>query len=578
MIDMKNVGKTIAALRNRKGMTQQQLAAATGVTHQAVSRWENGASLPDMQTMLSLSRLFGVTIEQILNGEALEEKPNLAKKFLSMLGLDQPVEKPDEAPEADIEDEPDAEETAPEAEKAEPADGPAAEEAQPKAETQAEPEQKPVFNLKRVISVAPFMSKEALDELVMKCMGYADWHAVVALAPFLSRAALAKIVDRLMQEQDADRAVIVKLAPFIGSDQLAQLLEKNSSQLNWTTLKQLAPFLPKDVVDRLAVTLAQMPDDAEPDKTASTIESVLDNVGSVLDGIGNGITNAVQNVVKTINQYANGTQSEKAEPEKPKSEKKAAVLRIIAKKAIEDENADWLSDHIDDIDDAETLAKAVAVAVHKDDKDLFESILERAEAIGADAHTVGKAASDAGKTGWLTGDLGRFTDTAFLRKLAEDALARNDKDLFVDILEQIGENGGDVNEAAHLASDAGKADWLGDVLESITDSAILLRFARTAVENRDMELLRNALSNLDDAGKTSLCDDAEAAADTDAMSVLLEYGCADRVLIYAVKRSLLDLTDDAAECAGDDALTEALQIAIEKSDWPVINIITEYMN
>ena len=54
MIDNRTVGKTIAGLRQAKGMTQQQLAAAMNVSHQAVSKWENGAALPDIQTMVEL--------------------------------------------------------------------------------------------------------------------------------------------------------------------------------------------------------------------------------------------------------------------------------------------------------------------------------------------------------------------------------------------------------------------------------------------------------------------------------------------------------------------------------------------
>ena len=63
MINNIAVGKTIAKLRQNRNMTQQQLAAALNVSHQAVSKWENGAAMPDVQTLLDLTRLFGVTVE-----------------------------------------------------------------------------------------------------------------------------------------------------------------------------------------------------------------------------------------------------------------------------------------------------------------------------------------------------------------------------------------------------------------------------------------------------------------------------------------------------------------------------------
>ena len=74
MLDNRTVGKTIAALRQANRMTQQQLAATMNVSHQAVSKWETGQALPDMQTLLDLSRLFGVTIEQLLLGDIPEAR------------------------------------------------------------------------------------------------------------------------------------------------------------------------------------------------------------------------------------------------------------------------------------------------------------------------------------------------------------------------------------------------------------------------------------------------------------------------------------------------------------------------
>ena len=77
MIDNRAVGKTIAALRQNRNMTQQQLAATLNVSHQAVSKWENGAALPDVQTLVNISQLFGITLEQLLSGELPPERSPL---------------------------------------------------------------------------------------------------------------------------------------------------------------------------------------------------------------------------------------------------------------------------------------------------------------------------------------------------------------------------------------------------------------------------------------------------------------------------------------------------------------------
>lgn len=74
-IDNRVVGATITRLRMSAGMTQQQLAAGLNVSHQAVSKWEKGAALPDIQTLLSLTQMFGVTIEQLLSGNLPNDEP-----------------------------------------------------------------------------------------------------------------------------------------------------------------------------------------------------------------------------------------------------------------------------------------------------------------------------------------------------------------------------------------------------------------------------------------------------------------------------------------------------------------------
>ena len=65
-MDMMTLGKQIAYYRKEWGLTQEALANRLGVTNQAVSKWERGAALPDVETILVLSRLFCVSMEALL--------------------------------------------------------------------------------------------------------------------------------------------------------------------------------------------------------------------------------------------------------------------------------------------------------------------------------------------------------------------------------------------------------------------------------------------------------------------------------------------------------------------------------
>ena len=63
------LGQRIALLRKQKNLTQDALAAATGVSAQAVSKWENDLSCPDIMILPQLAKLLGVTVDHLLTGE-----------------------------------------------------------------------------------------------------------------------------------------------------------------------------------------------------------------------------------------------------------------------------------------------------------------------------------------------------------------------------------------------------------------------------------------------------------------------------------------------------------------------------
>ena len=67
------IGKRIGLLRRQKGLTQEELANHMGVSPQAVSKWENDQTCPDISALPKLAQLFGVTVDELLSGK--EELP-----------------------------------------------------------------------------------------------------------------------------------------------------------------------------------------------------------------------------------------------------------------------------------------------------------------------------------------------------------------------------------------------------------------------------------------------------------------------------------------------------------------------
>lgn len=66
MIDFVKVGKRIADLRRSFGLSQDELAEKLFVTRQAVSKWENGMSVPSIDILSDICRMFSVSFEELL--------------------------------------------------------------------------------------------------------------------------------------------------------------------------------------------------------------------------------------------------------------------------------------------------------------------------------------------------------------------------------------------------------------------------------------------------------------------------------------------------------------------------------
>ena len=63
------IGKRIAALRREKGLKQDDLAGMLEVSPQAVSKWENDQTCPDISLLPGLANILGITVDELLSGK-----------------------------------------------------------------------------------------------------------------------------------------------------------------------------------------------------------------------------------------------------------------------------------------------------------------------------------------------------------------------------------------------------------------------------------------------------------------------------------------------------------------------------
>ncbi len=73
-MNQEKMGKFIAEMRKRKGLTQEDIARHFGITSQAVSKWERGINAPDISSLNGLAQILDVEVLELLNGEKIDKK------------------------------------------------------------------------------------------------------------------------------------------------------------------------------------------------------------------------------------------------------------------------------------------------------------------------------------------------------------------------------------------------------------------------------------------------------------------------------------------------------------------------
>ena len=92
MENKETLGKRIAMLRKEKGYTQEQLAEKVGVSAQAVSKWENDVSCPDITLLPLLADILGVTVDELLGVNTRSFTTRAQEQATRFLSLHFPVQ------------------------------------------------------------------------------------------------------------------------------------------------------------------------------------------------------------------------------------------------------------------------------------------------------------------------------------------------------------------------------------------------------------------------------------------------------------------------------------------------------
>lgn len=474
MIENRVVGKTIMTLRQGRNLTQQQLAAALNVSHQAVSKWETGVSLPDVQMLLALSELFGVTMEQLLNGEIPAERLGTDGgrdgRIRSFVGgvFDELGSffqtRGASAGTAGVAQE----------EKETPYTGEAVSEPEG-----VEKNSGVEIDLEQLLNMAPFMSKSALTQMLKEHCGRLSEAEIARVAPYVDAACLNVLVRNsdggintdtlrriapfmeksmvaellLNSRQKLSASEIAGFAPFVDSACLEELIARSEENFSWDILKRVAPFLKREVVDALTRAAALGERYVRP--ASEELNKKAANVAKTLDGVSQRIGKGMDKALRKVARFGENVASEvgRAIDERKKDEgkatphdRRAALRKRALEKAAESGEWAWLSAHISEVTEYGLKEFVIAHAQKQGMKEwIWENMGEH-----ADAAYVNDAIA-AGNWAWLE---------SHFELLEQDARAR----------------------AALAAAEAENWTWLERVADRFEPGLCAGRIAQMAVE------------------------------------------------------------------------------------------------
>ena len=394
---------------------------------------------------------------------------------------------------------------------------------------------------------------------------------------------------------------LAKLAPFLSKDCLEKLVLSCESEVNWDSLRRLAPFLRKETVD--AMTAAAAKGEKYTNELGKQIKHGIKKVYNIGDQIYHeAIKPALKKAIKP--ERAAEEKQPEAAPAPAVSKVSAARVRIF-ERALTEEKFDWIGEHIDQLEDVELKKKIGARAAelgmndwlkefmsdYCDQNSIDDAILSgnwdyiaaNIEFADDDALAlIADTAAAEGKWDWLSKNLeficanddaraaiiGHALKTGDLTWLGENiyelSLTEEDSEVI----------------AAYVIARTDKWDWLEAHINELEGDWAYIECAENAYKAGYKDLATVIIDeHLNDEDLGALITTAIEAGDLEFASNIIEYNAGDNgaLCIELAKNGHLKEAVELAENIEDDAITELLNIATEQGDWDSINLLNDML-
>ena len=225
MFDMREIGRKISQLRRNKNMTQVELADLLSISYQAVSNWERGDSMPDISKLSDLSKIFDISIDELLGNtketKAVQEilahdKIDLKAHDPETIEAIMPMVKPKQIDES--------------------------------------MKNEDNISMEMLLALAPFLDEDKIDEIALEAFHIGASKELSGLAPFMSSEALSKLVMKALDSNESmDHSWYSGLIPFLDEDAIDLLGSQMYKKFGVQELQNLAPFMSEDALSKLAM-------------------------------------------------------------------------------------------------------------------------------------------------------------------------------------------------------------------------------------------------------------------------------------------------------------------------------------
>ena len=440
--------------------------------------------MPDIQTLLELTRFFGMTVEQLILDES---KPELAEAE-SATDVEEKEEK----------------------------------EAQTEAQSAFEMEAN-CMTIQQLLQMAPYMSKETVEEIVME------------------------MDTRLTAAQ------IARVAPYVRSESVEKLIEKHRPELTWDSLRRIAPYMSREAVDQLARAIASGKETVKP--AGENFNKAINDIGKAFDDIGKGVGQAVQKAIRfggnVINEVSSAisdlsSDAQAAPTNAERSERAIALRKKAFERALKDGKWEWIGEHIREIDS---------------DTQMKTNIAARAKEMGM--HD------------WICKYMGGYADEFTI----EAAIAHGSWGWLGDNAWQLEEK---MQEKVALAAmRAENWQWLGKYSDQLNLKGCGMEIARTAL-SKGAKILAAQIAehHLCTDEIDALAREAYQAGDLETFSLLAanaSFQCLDEVLTDLGTKRKWEQMQVFFKFAQAETVEKLMELAVDQGNFVAVDMLDQYL-